>query len=90
MNGTDRYKLNKLKLEGILLYLPAIIIILCIVVYPMIYAVQMSFTNYRPSNPKMDFVGFLNYVKVLTDSRFWDAVLRSLVFTLAPLFPRSQ
>jgi ABC-type sugar transport system permease subunit len=88
MNGTDRYKLNKLKLEGILLYLPAIIIILCIVVYPMIYAVQMSFTNYRPSNPKMDFVGFLNYVKVLTDSRFWDAVLRSLVFTLGSLIPQ--
>lgn len=88
MNGTDRHKLNKLELEGILLYLPAIILILCIVAYPMIYAVQMSFTNYRPSNPKMDFVGFSNYVKVLTDSRFWNAVLRSVVFTIGSLIPQ--
>ena len=48
----------------------------------------MSFTNYRPSNPKMDFVGFSNYVKVLTDSRFWNAVMRSLVFTFGSLIPQ--
>lgn len=74
--------------EGTLLYLPAIIIVFGIVFFPMIYALVMSFTSYKVSNPVMNFVGFRNYAKVLEDSEFWAAVGRSLIFTVGSLIPQ--
>ncbi len=75
-------------IEGTLLYMPAIIIVFGIVFFPMIYALVMSFTSYKVSNPVMNFVGFRNYAKVLADSDFWDAVGRSLIFTVGSLVPQ--
>ncbi len=71
-----------------LLYMPAILIIVGVVVYPMIYALMMSFTNYKASSPKMNFIGFANYLKIAKDSAFWSAVTRSLVFTVGSLAPQ--
>jgi ABC-type sugar transport system permease subunit len=75
-------------IQGFLLYIPAIIIILGVVIYPMIYAFQMSFTNYRPTLPKISIVGFNNYKALLSDLRFWQSIMRSLFFTFGSLFPQ--
>lgn len=74
--------------QGVLLYLPAILIIFGIVVYPMIYAFVMSFTSYSVRKPVMDFIWLENYTKILTDVSFWKAVGRSLVFTVGSLVPQ--
>lgn len=74
--------------EGILLYLPAILIVFGIVFFPMAYAVVMSFTGYRVSKPVMNFIGLKNYAKILADPGFGDAVLRSIVFTFGSLIPQ--
>ncbi|QQO08623.1 carbohydrate ABC transporter permease [Breznakiella homolactica] len=79
---------RKMSRQGFLLYLPAIIIILGIVVYPMIYALQMSFTNYRPTLPKVNLVGFTNYKTILSDLKFWQSIMRSLIFTFGSLIPQ--
>lgn len=71
--------------QGMLLYLPAIIIIISIVVYPMLFALVMSFTSYSVRKPIMDYVGFVNYLSILTDVEFWHAVGRSLIFTVGSL-----
>ncbi|MGE4584727.1 MAG: carbohydrate ABC transporter permease [Sphaerochaeta sp.] len=73
---------------GILLYAPAIILILAIVIYPMIYALQMSVTNYRPTLAKVSIVGMKNYVILLEDIKFWQSLGRSLVFTFGSLIPQ--
>lgn len=75
-------------MEGMLLYLPAIILIIGIVIYPMVFALQMSFTNYRPTVKNVSMVGFRNYLGILTDGRFWRAIFRSLVFTFGCLIPQ--
>ena len=74
--------------EGILLYLPAILIVFGIVFFPMAYAMVMSFTGYRVSKPVMNFIGLKNYTKILADPGFGDAVLRSIVFTFGSLIPQ--
>lgn len=79
---------KRMGLQGMLLYLPAILIIFGIVFYPMVYALVMSFTSYKVSKPVMNFVGFKNYIKILGDEEFWAAVGRSLLFTLGSLVPQ--
>jgi ABC-type sugar transport system permease subunit len=74
--------------QGTLLYLPAIVIIFGIVVYPMLYALIMSFTSYRVQNPVMKFIAFQNYATILSDPSFWQAVARSLIFTVGSLVPQ--
>ena len=82
------YSERRLGRQGALLYLPAIIIIFGIVVYPMVYALIMSFTNYRVQNPVMHFIAFQNYATILSDVSFWQAVGRSLAFTIGSLVPQ--
>ena len=76
---------RRMGLQGFLLYLPAIIVIFLVILYPLIYALGMSVTNYRPTRRVTDFVGLANYVKILTDSAFWAAMGRSLLFTVSSL-----
>ena len=61
MSG-NRKKKNRTSTQGTLLYMPAILIIFGIVVYPMLYALVMSFTGYSVRKPVMNFVGIANYI----------------------------
>lgn len=83
--GQSRKRMGR---QGMLLYLPAILIILGIVEYPMIHALIMSFTSYTVRRPVMNWVGLANYVKVLSDPAFWNAVAHSLAFTVGSLVPQ--
>lgn len=75
-------------MQGTLLYIPAIFIIFGIVIYPMMYAFFMSFTGYSVRKPVMNFVGIDNYLKILEDPSFWQAVWHSLIFTFGSLIPQ--
>lgn len=79
---------RRMNIQGLLLYMPAIIIILGVVIYPMVYALQMSFTNYRPTLSKVSLVGFKNYAMILSDIKFWQSIMRSLFFTIGSLVPQ--
>lgn len=87
MSG-NRKKKDRTSTQGTLLYMPAILIIFGIVVYPMLYALVMSFTGYSVRKPVMNFVGMTNYIKILQDASFWQAVGRSLIFTFGSLIPQ--
>ena len=51
------HKLEKrMGIVGVLLYLPAILIIFLVILYPLIYALVMSFTNYRPTLRNASFI----------------------------------
>jgi len=75
------FKIEK-RLPFILL-LPAIIIMIFVVGYPMLYSLYISFTNYTllsKSVPK--FVGFKNYLTLFHDSVFLRALLRTIIYML--------
>ncbi len=82
---------------------PTILLLLAINIFPLIWTVRLSFTNYRANRPNepVEFVGLRNYQRILTDPDiwhtmqatahflFWTIVLQVLIgFTLAWLINR--
>lgn len=63
---------------------PAVLALLAIGLYPMIFAVITSFRRYNITRPRdgFPFVGFENYGKVLADQTFWDTLARTAKFFL--------
>ncbi len=54
---------------------PAVMVVLLITIFPLIYSLTTSFTSYRliPPTPQK-FVGFGNYAKLLGQERFWSVI----------------
>lgn len=69
---------------GALFALPYLVFVLAIFAYPLIFAVYIAFHDYfftAPGvNPDRPFVGFDNFVKVMTDPKVFDAFRNTLVF----------
>ncbi len=56
-----------------LFILPTMILLIVMNIFPLIYSLYLSFTNYSvisPTDPP-EWVGFSNYVNILSDERFW-------------------
>lgn len=51
-------------------------------IYPFFNTLRLSLTNASPLSAQGTFVGLSNYATVLTDDRFWNATLNSLVYAL--------
>ncbi|WP_299735978.1 carbohydrate ABC transporter permease [uncultured Roseobacter sp.] len=79
---------------------PTIFLLLAINIFPLIWTINLSFTNFRANrlNREVEYVGLRNYERILTDSDiwlnmqatahflFWTIVLQVLIgFTLAHL-----
>lgn len=66
----------------ILFPLPAIIFIALLMVFPIIYTLYLSFTNWNlTSGMPATLVGFNSYLRVLTEPRFLQALGRTFSFT---------
>ena len=66
---------------------PTILILLAINIFPLIWTVYLSFTNYRVNRPKKDveFIGLRNYERILSDSDIWitmQATAHFLIWTI--------
>ena len=83
---------------------PTIFLLLAINIFPLIWTIQLSFTNYRANrlNREPEFIGLRNYERILTDTDiwlnmqatahflFWTIVLQVLIgFTLAYLINKN-
>lgn len=66
---------------------PAVLALLAVGLYPTLVALLTSFRTYLVSKPQVpkDFVGFANYLTVLTDPTFWQALGRTFGFLLLVL-----
>ena len=60
---------------------PVLILLSIFVIWPAIQAIVLSFYDWSFYTDSV-FVGFKNFKNVLTDSQFWDAIVRGLVFVL--------
>lgn len=64
--------------------LPAALIFVTVGLYPTLRAVVTSLTRYNLTDPdRVRFVGLANYVRLVTDSRFWTALGRSALFVVS-------
>jgi multiple sugar transport system permease protein len=68
-----------------LLIAPAIFILLAMGIFPLLYAVVVSFQGIRLSDRITEFQGLLNYARVFSDARFWAAVLHTAIITVFAL-----
>ncbi len=81
-------KMKKTIGERVLPYLfiaPAFIMIAVFLLYPMIYNLALSFFNYSLASIDRPFVGFDNYVKMFHETRMWQAVGRTAIWTATNL-----
>jgi len=74
-------RLNKKELYGFLFFFPALIIIVVLVGFPVLFGIWMSFFEKGALSTLMRFVGFKNYSTILQNPSFWNAFKNTIVFT---------
>lgn len=69
--------------KGILLLLPALLILIITVILPVILTFRYSLKNYNLTEPYNEkYIGFKNYIKILKDSHFQNALINSLIILI--------
>ena len=68
---------------GFLLCAPAVIVMLAVAGYPLVYAIFLSFERYNLELPQdIKFVGFSNYAAVLSSPYWWQALKVTVIITV--------
>lgn len=61
---------------------PAMLVVICLLVYPLMSTLVYSFTNKTMIRPDFDVVGFQNYISLLKDEEFFTAFGHTLFWTV--------
>jgi multiple sugar transport system permease protein len=63
---------------------PSVLLLLAINIFPLLWTIQLSFTNYRANRPNapIAYVGLDNYRNILTDPDVWQAMQATAHFVL--------
>jgi multiple sugar transport system permease protein len=70
---------------GLLLVLPAVLLLLALTIYPVVYGAWISTFNKHSFFPEQTFVGLGNYTYVLTDPEFWNSVRLGATYAVASI-----
>ena len=89
--GRDQYSLRKspLKkgvrqwLKALPFILPGLLLVCAFILYPMLFTLRISLSEYKIVQGQINFIGLENYKAVLTGgSRFWYALRNNLLYAL--------
>jgi multiple sugar transport system permease protein len=61
---------------------PALLIMVIVIGYPMVYTVELSFFDTPPSSPNWYFTGLGNYRQILSDPSFWAITLNTFYWAV--------
>lgn len=61
---------------------PAAVVLAGVTLFPILYVVWLSLQHYSLIGDTPTFAGFDNFIRLLTDGRFWNALGNTLYFTL--------
>ena len=64
---------------------PAVLIILLIGLFPIVYSAVVSFQNINMLEEDTSFSGLLNYQRLIADTRFWLALGHTFLFLAVAL-----
>ena len=78
-------KKRKINLTAWMFILPALLVVVLLMLYPVLSSVFYSFTNKNLIKPNYRFVGFDNYTRILGDSDFWHSFLNNIRWTFFSL-----
>ncbi|TIS44631.1 carbohydrate ABC transporter permease [Mesorhizobium sp.] len=62
------------------LLLPAVLWVIAFTFFPLLFVIRYSFANYVLGMGITGYVGFSNYVDVLTSARFWHAIMVTAIY----------
>lgn len=67
---------------------PTIVLLLAINIFPLIWTIYLSFTNFRANRPneEVEWVGLRNYERILTDEDIWMTMQATAHFVFWTLF----
>jgi ABC-type sugar transport system permease subunit len=69
--------------KGLLLIVPALLIMSLFTVYPLLDGIRMAFTNRHLLKETVQYVGLANFRRLLTDEIFWLSLYHSLILTIS-------
>ena len=63
---------------------PTIFLLLAVNIFPLIWTIRLSFTNYRVNRPNRDveWIGLRNYERILSDSDIWNTMQATAHFLI--------
>jgi multiple sugar transport system permease protein len=70
---------------GMLLVLPALLLLCALTLYPVAYGIWISFFSKHSFFPEQSFVGLANYAAVFADEEFWRALKLGLIYSLTTI-----
>ena len=68
------YQKREQAFSGYTYLLPTILSVLIFIVFPVVFSFYISFYRFNYLSPKMTFLGFQNYTRMLTSERFWTVL----------------
>lgn len=60
---------------------PALILFCMVIILPLIYGVYLTFTSWDGVSAEKPFVGIANYISAFKDFYFWEAILRTIIYS---------
>ena len=78
--------MNLRRQQGILLILPALVVMGVFTFYPLLEGVRIAFTNKHLLKEGVEFVGLQNFVRLASDEIFWTSLFHSIVLTAVVVF----
>jgi multiple sugar transport system permease protein len=64
---------------------PAVLVLLLIGIFPLVYTLIVSFQHITMMSEDTSFSGFINYARLVRDTRFWGAIGHTALFTAIAL-----
>jgi ABC-type sugar transport system permease subunit len=68
-----------------ILVIPSVLLIFGLTIYPVVYSFWLSLNNVSLLNPVHTFAGLGNYIEILSNKAFWDALFRTFYFVAVSL-----
>jgi multiple sugar transport system permease protein len=70
---------------GMLLVLPALLLLCALTLYPLAYGIWISFFSKHSFFPEQKFVGLANYLAIFADEEFWRSLKLGLIYSLTTI-----
>ncbi|MGQ0564953.1 MAG: carbohydrate ABC transporter permease [Gemmobacter sp.] len=63
--------------------LPGLLVLVAIILFPLLFTIRVSFSSWDVYNPGLNWIGGENYGRLWDDSRYWEALWRLSLMTVA-------
>jgi multiple sugar transport system permease protein len=74
------------KFYGRLFLLPGLFTLIAIIIFPLLFTIALSFSNWSVANSGFDWVGGRNWAAMASDGRFWESMARLIPLALVTVF----